>query len=49
MINIEGLRDSELGRHVYIFWANFLACAEMSPTATLRVSSPDPSEAFLAV
>lgn len=49
MINTEGLWDSELERHVYIFRADLLAHAEMSPTATLRVSSPDSSETFLAM
>lgn len=36
-----GLWDSELGEHLYIFWPDPV---EMSPTATLRSSSPDPSE-----
>ena len=43
------LWDSELGGHVYIFWANLLDPVEMSPTATLRISSPDPSETHLVM
>lgn len=49
MINTEELWGSELGGHVYMFWANHLGHPEMSPTATLRVSFPDPSRTLLAM
>ena len=41
-----GLWDSELGEHLYILWADPV---EMSPTATLRISSPDPSEMLMVL
>lgn len=46
LLYMVGLWDSELGEHLYIFWADIV---EMFPTATLRTSSPDPSEMLLAL